>query len=244
MIPEASAGCVCLFSITSTVVLEPREDRHAWGIYSATGADTPVKHMAVNLGAPGDRRDQNGVIWFGYPRPRSAGRLEYMFDLKPKFATGGSFDGGKSESVKVVGTESPWVYASQARGLSRLELKLLGKDDRPARYTVKLHFAASKGDKPGEPMAAEQARAVGLVEQVVPLAALEETALALCRTIAANAPISVRLAKRALNRVNLVELERALALETDGLIETYASDDNEAGAAAFGARQKADFKGE
>ena len=150
MIPEASAGCVCLFSITSTVVLEPREDRHAWGIYSVTGADTPVKHMAVNLGAPGDRRDQNGVIWFGYPRPRSAGRLEFMFDLKPKFTPGGSFDGGNSESIKVTGTESPWVYASQARGLARLELKLLGKDDRPARYTVKLHFAASKNGKPGK----------------------------------------------------------------------------------------------
>ena len=95
-----------------------------------------------------------------------------------------------------------------------------------------------------EPVGAEQALAIGLVEQVVPLAALEETALALCRAIAANAPISVQLAKRSLNRVNLVELERALALETDGLIETYASDDNEAGAAAFGARQKADFKGE
>ena len=38
VIPEASAGCVCLFSITSTVVLEPREDRDpAWGIYSVAG---------------------------------------------------------------------------------------------------------------------------------------------------------------------------------------------------------------
>ena len=40
VIPEASAGCVCLFSITSTVVLEPREDRSpAWGIYSVAGSD-------------------------------------------------------------------------------------------------------------------------------------------------------------------------------------------------------------
>ncbi|MEK6249865.1 MAG: PQQ-binding-like beta-propeller repeat protein, partial [Planctomycetales bacterium] len=32
MIPEASAGCVCLFSIASTVVLEPREARRPWAI--------------------------------------------------------------------------------------------------------------------------------------------------------------------------------------------------------------------
>ncbi len=94
-----------------------------------------------------------------------------------------------------------------------------------------------------EPVGAEQALAIGLVEEVVPPGDLETTALRLCWTIAANAPISVQLGKRALNRVNLVELERALALETDGLIETYASADNEAGAAAFATRDKVDFKG-
>jgi hypothetical protein len=58
MIPESSAGCVCLFSISSTVVMEPREEpSKTWGIYSAQGAQTPVKHVALNLGAPGDRRD-------------------------------------------------------------------------------------------------------------------------------------------------------------------------------------------
>ena len=94
-----------------------------------------------------------------------------------------------------------------------------------------------------EPVGAERALAIGLVEEVVPVGELEATALALCAKIAANAPISVQLAKRSLNRVNLVELERALALETDGLIETYGSDDNEAGDGAFGAREKADFRG-
>ena len=34
MIPEASAGCVCLFSIASTIVMEPRTPRRPWGIYS------------------------------------------------------------------------------------------------------------------------------------------------------------------------------------------------------------------
>jgi len=30
LIPEASAGCACLFSLTSTVVFEPRDDRQTW----------------------------------------------------------------------------------------------------------------------------------------------------------------------------------------------------------------------
>ena len=63
MIPEASVGCVCQFSIASTVVLEPREARRPWAIYSSVGAKTPVKHMAINLGAPGDRKDAYGTVW-------------------------------------------------------------------------------------------------------------------------------------------------------------------------------------
>jgi outer membrane protein assembly factor BamB len=70
MIPEASAGCVCQFSIASTIALEPRAPRHPWTIYSTTGANTPVERMALNLGAPGDRKDSRDQLWISYPRPK------------------------------------------------------------------------------------------------------------------------------------------------------------------------------
>ena len=60
MVPEASAGCLCLFSISSTVVLEPREERLPWAIYSSVGLKTPVRHLALNLGRT--RRSQ-GLAW-------------------------------------------------------------------------------------------------------------------------------------------------------------------------------------
>jgi hypothetical protein len=47
MIPEASAGCVCQFSIASTVVLEPKSQNKSWGIFSAVGATTPVKRIGI-----------------------------------------------------------------------------------------------------------------------------------------------------------------------------------------------------
>jgi len=90
---------------------------------------------------------------------------------------------------------------------------------------------------------AAEALRIGLVEEVVAPEALEEAALALARAIAANAPVSVALAKRAFNRVALGDLETALTLETEGLIATYATSDNDAGVAAFAERGKAEFKG-
>ncbi|WP_182865422.1 outer membrane protein assembly factor BamB family protein [Stieleria mannarensis] len=141
MIPEASAGCVCQFSIASTVVMEPKSENKSWGIFSAVGPTTPVKRIGINFGAPGDRKEIAGHEWFGYPRPSSRGRLEFVFDLKPQLASGGGWYSRNLESVDLDGSDKPWVYASGARGLKQFEIPLLGKNDPAARYDVKLLFA-------------------------------------------------------------------------------------------------------
>tara|TARA_R110002072_G_scaffold287242_2_gene452716 strand:+ start:49309 stop:53232 length:3924 start_codon:yes stop_codon:yes gene_type:complete len=142
MIPEASAGCVCQFSIASTIVLEPRQARRPWTIISATGAQTPVKKMSLNLGAPGDRRANDGTLWLAYPRPNphKTTSLDLAFDLKPKFTAGG-FTSVNAAAQPVTGAATPWLYTSWASGLSEMTLPLLGEKDRPATYDLKLHFA-------------------------------------------------------------------------------------------------------
>jgi hypothetical protein len=143
MIPEASAGCVCQFSIASTIVMEPREVRRPWTIYSAVGAQTPVKHLAVNLGAPGDRKDALGTVWFSYPRHPAYQEtsLDVKLNLQPKFDTGGGYRTASERDRLPTGVESPWVYTSWADGLQQLTLPLLGERDEPASYTIRLHFA-------------------------------------------------------------------------------------------------------
>lgn len=142
MIPEAGAGCVCLFSIESTVVFEPRPPRRPWAIYSSVGALTPVKHLAVNLGAPGDRRDAHGTVWLTYPRPkpyRETG-LETKLNVDLKFADGGGYEAVNEDSTPIAGTETPWVYTSWARGLTECSIPLRGPNDGPADYDVTLYF--------------------------------------------------------------------------------------------------------
>lgn len=143
MIPESSAGCVCLFSISSTIVLEPREERTHWTIFSSVGPKTPVEHMALNMGAPGDRRDAHGTVWMAYPRPapsRETG-LDFKFDIKPRFTQGGGYNSLNEITHPVKEAEPPWVFTSWARGLEKCSIPLLGKNDAPATYTVKLSFS-------------------------------------------------------------------------------------------------------
>ena len=150
MVPEASAGCVCLFSIAATIVFEPRADRMQWGVYSASGATLPVQHMALNLGAPGDRRDAHGKLWLSYPRPSSRSGIDLPLNLKPKFMKAGEFYALNETSTDVAGSDTPWVFTSGARGLTRAEAPLIGKGQPATTYSVRLGFMALAGDKPGQ----------------------------------------------------------------------------------------------
>lgn len=149
LIPEASAGCVCQFSIASTIVLEPREPRRPWTIYSAVGSLTPVEHLAVNLGAPGDRKDAHGRVWFSYPRSLAYKEtsLDVKLEVRPEFAQGGGFEsigprsGSADSRPTLTEAQPPWIYDSWANNLRRMTIPVLGPDDAPAQYLVRLHFA-------------------------------------------------------------------------------------------------------
>ncbi len=152
-IPEASAGCVCLFSIASTIVMEPREARRPWTIYSAVGAAKPVKHMALNFGAPGDRRDAHGQLWLAYPRPEphKVTSLDLPLNLQQKLLPSGKFISLNDHASDVGQAETPWLYTSWAQGPRQLTLPLRDKDQAPAKYTLTLRFAELRdGVKAGD----------------------------------------------------------------------------------------------
>lgn len=85
----------------------------------------------------------------------------------------------------------------------------------------------------GERIEAAEALAAGLVTRVVPNEQLLEAALAMAETIAANAPISVRLVKQVMQRSYDLDLEGVLQLEVDGMLQCYNSDDMDEGIQAF-----------
>jgi outer membrane protein assembly factor BamB len=154
VMPEASAGCVCLFSIASTIVLEPRAARRPWTLYSGVGATTPVKQMALNFGAPGDRRDKDGKLWLAYPRTVPNPSLDTSLDLKLQFETdfqpGGGFFTSDGDASERSPAELAWVVSSGARGMKRLVIPLLGRNDSPGTYSLRLIFSSVEGDKPGQ----------------------------------------------------------------------------------------------
>jgi len=150
--PEASSGCTCSFPIRCTAVLKSRPERETgkWSVFVTHGAATPVKRLAINLGAPGDRRDANGTEWFAYPRPKVGYGVK--FDFHENILPGmGNFRGDvRKPDIKT--DAEPWLFTSGCIGLTSCTLPLIDESwgEDPGTYTIRFGFVAPKSDKPGK----------------------------------------------------------------------------------------------
>jgi outer membrane protein assembly factor BamB len=153
LFPEASAGCTCSYPIRSTVVMQPSAaPQRTWSIAVQNGALTPVKNLAVNFGAPGDWRDDNGTLWLGYPHPPSTGWHTYGlgFKLGEKFHDGRQWYHRNFQHPDFAADPNAWRIASGAAGFASCRLPLREEGQGSAPYTVRLYFAEPGDAAPGE----------------------------------------------------------------------------------------------
>ena len=90
---------------------------------------------------------------------------------------------------------------------------------------------------------AEEARAIGLANHVYPAAELRQRGLEMARSIAANGPVAVRIAKQCAQRGADLDLANACVLETNSFALTFATEDQKEGMAAFVGKRAAKFSG-
>ncbi|MGH2669256.1 MAG: enoyl-CoA hydratase-related protein [bacterium] len=95
----------------------------------------------------------------------------------------------------------------------------------------------------GRRLGAEEARSVGLVNYLVPKGQARLKALELATTIAANGPIAVRQAKKAIAYGVETDLETAMVLAIEAYNVTVSTEDRLEGVRAFNERRKPRFTG-
>jgi enoyl-CoA hydratase/carnithine racemase len=94
----------------------------------------------------------------------------------------------------------------------------------------------------GRMVEADELLATGFVSRIVDGDSLVANALETAASLAANAPISMRLAKELLGRAYEVDLEMMLELEREALADCIESDDYREGMKAFLEKREANFK--
>jgi len=96
----------------------------------------------------------------------------------------------------------------------------------------------------GEPVSAEQALAMGLVEEVVDDAQADERAFAYAKKIAAHSPIATQAVKAAVRAALEMPFSAGIRYENELHVVCMQANDRAEGIAAFQQKRRADFKGQ
>ena len=136
---EGSSYCVCSYNFQTSLALAPalRRSNEDWATFDDKAkAGTPIKQFHINLGAPGDRRDDQGALWLNYPRPASnllPGPMALPFPIQVVGGRGFGTYRFSAERRMIQNTDKPWLYASGYRDVSAVEVPLTYCDpDRDA----------------------------------------------------------------------------------------------------------------
>jgi enoyl-CoA hydratase/carnithine racemase len=95
----------------------------------------------------------------------------------------------------------------------------------------------------GDPIDAERARALGLVNKVVPAASLLDEAVALAERIAANAPLAVRYSKSVMKRAADVPESEGWKINQEAVGIVFSSADAMEGPVAFAEKRPPNWQG-
>jgi hypothetical protein len=145
--PDYTRTCTCSYQNQTSLGLVHMPQAELWTFQGKRPVGGPVRRVGLLLGAPGNRRAEDGTLWLEYPR---AGGPSPQLGVTCEPRTPTLF---RVHSALVEGDGRTWVVASGARGLRRLSVALSGDSPgslSPRRYTVRLHFREPDGLPAGQ----------------------------------------------------------------------------------------------
>ncbi|NPU96610.1 MAG: PQQ-binding-like beta-propeller repeat protein [Candidatus Omnitrophica bacterium] len=142
--PDYTRTCSCSYQNQTSLALIHNPNVELWTFNSLPLGDGPIQRMGINLGAPGDRRAENGTLWLEYPITGGPSP-EIPLGIVPA-----SYKTFQFHSSRVHGMEPRWVMASGVVGVREINLTL-AKIPRTGRlFTVRLMFLEPEKKHPGE----------------------------------------------------------------------------------------------
>lgn len=116
--PEYTRTCTCAYQNQTSLALVPMPEVEQW-TYSTLTIDeaAPVRRIGVNLGAPGDRRAEDGTLWIDHP---SVGGTSPEIPVEIE----GELRWFRHHSARVSGPSPAWIAASGVEGARKLTLSL------------------------------------------------------------------------------------------------------------------------
>ncbi len=142
--PDYTRTCSCSYQNQTSLALVPMPEVETWTSFGSQTPRQAVRRVGINLGAPGDRKSNDGALWLEFP---SVGGSSPAVNIQIEPNAPQWF---RRHSSQIDGPGLAWVAASGAQGLTSLKIQLAPTDKQVRRYTVRLHFAEPEDVQPGE----------------------------------------------------------------------------------------------
>jgi hypothetical protein len=156
LLPNNVPYCYCSFMHRTAMGLATEDNfQRRWAYCNARlprrGA---IGHIGLNLGAPGDRRDGDGLLWLALPRPYSRheahvyGRLLQLGNAVTISREAEPYRHNADRFARS-GSDVPWLAASGVRGPARLTIDV-SRMPADKQYRIRFTFSEPKDVKPGQ----------------------------------------------------------------------------------------------
>ena len=119
--PEYTRTCTCAYQNQTSLALVHMPENEVWtyGLFGRTAdAPSPIRRIGINLGAPGDRRSDDGTWWVNYPPDEGT-------SPEVDIALDGTVRWFRQHSSRVSGHGLAWVAASGGEGIRKLAIRLV-----------------------------------------------------------------------------------------------------------------------
>ncbi len=140
--PDYTRTCACSYQNQTSLAMVNDPDVEYWTFNDIERGSGPILNLGLNFGAPGDRMDQDGVLWLDYPS-RGGPSPEI-----PVTVSGENVRWFCSHSSDVTGEGPRWVGASGVKGASEITIQLCEEPAGERPYSLNI-VLSSGGDSAG-----------------------------------------------------------------------------------------------
>ena len=116
--PDYTRTCSCAYQNQTSLALVHMPEVELWSVDDfaiSDGLSGPIKHLGINFGAPGDRRDQEGNLWLEYPVVAGESiDLDFTWNPDAKVL--------RNHSSRVKESQYSWLFASGLEGVNQLQV--------------------------------------------------------------------------------------------------------------------------
>ncbi|MBN2411663.1 PQQ-binding-like beta-propeller repeat protein [candidate division KSB1 bacterium] len=142
--PDYTRTCQCSYQNQTSLAFIHMPELDYWTTNDFDWNGEPVRHIGVNLNAPGDRISEDGTLWLDFP---SVGGKSP--DIPIKYDSTNT-NGLRRHVFNMQGNEYKWVGSSALTGPLDLMLTLEKEPVKSSTYTVHLLFAELENKAPGD----------------------------------------------------------------------------------------------